>query len=85
MFKSNSKPQEKKICISTKHYIGEINCQTLKKKDSFWNNIPPGNCDPYMHLGHIALGDYYEQMLPLFCKQSGGMIDIVLFRKHLLF
>ena len=38
-----------------------------------------------MHLGHIALGDYYEQMFPLFCRQSGGMIDIVLFRKHLLF
>ena len=29
------------------HHVGEINCQTLKKKDSFWNNIPPGQCDPY--------------------------------------
>ena len=29
------------------HNEGEINCQTLKKKDSFWNNIPPGKCDPY--------------------------------------
>ena len=37
----------KKIWVSTVHHVGEINCQTLKKKDSFWNNIPPGKCDPY--------------------------------------
>ena len=38
----------KKIWVSTVHHVGEINCQTLKKTDSFWNNIPPGKCDPYM-------------------------------------
>ena len=37
----------KKIWVSTVHHVGEINCQTLKKTDSFWNNIPPGKCDPY--------------------------------------
>ena len=31
------------------HHVGDINCQTLKKKDSFWNNIPPGKCDPYVY------------------------------------
>ena len=46
VLKGNSKPQEK-ILISTVHHVGEINCQTLKKKDTFWNNIPPGKCDPY--------------------------------------
>ena len=38
----------KKIWVSTVHHVGEINCQTLKKTDSFWNNIPPGKCDPYI-------------------------------------
>ena len=33
----------KKIWVSTVHHVGEINCQTLKKTDSFWNNIPPGS------------------------------------------
>ena len=40
----------KKIWVSTVHHVGEINCQTLKKTDSFWNNIPPGKCDPYIAL-----------------------------------
>ena len=41
----------KKIWVSTVHHVGEINCQTLKKTDSFWNNIPPGQCDPYKAMG----------------------------------
>ena len=38
----------KKNWVSTVHHVGEINCQTLKKTDSFWNNIPPGKFDPYV-------------------------------------
>ena len=46
MFKGNSKPQEKKLGLYKAPYRRN-QLSNFEKKDSFWNNIPPGTCDPY--------------------------------------
>ena len=44
-----SKPKEKKWALySAVHHVGEMLCQTYKKKDTSWKNIPPGKFDPYV-------------------------------------
>ena len=58
----------KKIWVSTVHHVGEINCQTLKKTDSFWNNIPPGKFDPYATYGTHLAGRISSKKLSLFCQ-----------------
>ena len=66
--------------VSTKHHIGEINCQTLKKKDSFWNNIPPGKCDPYVtHMYPI-----YTPYVPIYTPGglAGGRTNKLLRDTH---
>ena len=48
MLKGNSKPQEKKLGLySAPCRRNQLSNFEEKKKDSFWNNIPPGQCDPY--------------------------------------
>ena len=46
MFIGNSKPQEKKLGLYSAP-CRRYQLSNFEKKDSFWNNIPPGTCDPY--------------------------------------
>ena len=59
----------KKNWVSTVHHVREIKCQTLKKKDSFWNNIPPGQCDPYsaqlVHKRPMAVSKDDQAIFPM--------------------
>ena len=66
----------KKIWVSTVHHVGEINCQTLKKKRTVFGIISLQ--DNVTHMGHIALEEYYAQICLFFLimdNQYTKMVD----------
>ena len=60
--KGNSKPQEKNLGLySAPCRRKQLSNFKEKKKDSFWNNIPPGTCDPYICTVTQSLLKYHKK------------------------